>query len=373
MQLRLTRFPPSVPGRLRRASEAAPRRTAPPSVPRGPATAPGVMFEEVVPCSGERAVRGTSLVQASCTCPSTSPTCQGQDAQRIGRQDLTPAAGGRLLARQFTGPEVRGNTLGVPYPRCLQGPRLPPRPPTRSGQPIQTRMTRVSRQPNPSCSSAQPWSRPSSPPTRQAGQRRHRNMTARRLPPTAEAANAGEQPSHPSTGSSCQKRRDHHHRPCAKTPLPASLHRRPRSAKLSPNHQTHRPLTRPCTPPPSAERENPRRPRPPAGPSPAATTLPADTRRAAGPRHPAPSGDRNSADDYRRALRRPAAVFVLSAHSISHISERPTRGTFVRSSFGSSRPALSAHTRTGRKAGGSAATASASIGVTEGGPPPGGA
>ena len=99
--------------------------------------------------------------------------------------------------------------------------------------------------------------------------------------------------------------------------LPSGRPVPPPSRARKPPQPSDTPLPRPgpTFPAHPAERENPSPRRPPTGPSPRRHHSSADARRAAGPRRPAPQRGRNSADDYRRALRRPAAVFVLSASS----------------------------------------------------------
>ena len=119
--------------------------------------------------------------------------------------------------------------------------------------------------------------------------------------------------------------------------VPRRLPAAPRfkTAKTPPTTQTHsspdQPL-HPSCPPQNAKKT--RNPRPPTGPSPATTTRQQTRAGPAGPRRPAPvKKPANSADDDRRTLRRPAAVFVLSAHSIYRIFRRSSRGLFDRADF----------------------------------------
>ena len=106
----------------------------------------------------------------------------------------------------------------------------------------------------------------------------------------------------------------HHHRPCAWTLTDRSAP--PPSRARNPPDARHTPLPRPgpASPSPPQNAKNPSpRPRPP-GPPPASTSRRRTRAGPAGPRRPAPAKrPANSADDDRRALRRPAAVFVLSA------------------------------------------------------------
>ena len=161
--------------------------------------------------------------------------------------------------------------------------------------------------------------------------------------------------------------------------LPAAHHFK--TAKNPPGRQTHPSPDQPLHPSRSSKtRKKPAIPARPLGPPPAATTR---QRNAPGPRglsaRPLRRRPANSADDYRRALRRPAAVFVLSATPLSQISERSARGMFekisrsARPAFleGAGRPEAGAsRPRTGASRSGSAASTTAGSGpsAAPGGP-----
>ena len=139
------------------------------------------------------------------------------------------------------------------------------------------------------------------------GSSRHRSpgRGSRRIP-TALRFKSRPEPGSQAFGGSSEMRRSSRRRSPGRGSRRIPTAFRFKTAKNPPNPKTrpspHQPL-HPQPPPENAKK--PRNPRPPAGPSPAAATRRRTRAGTAGPRHPAPQRDRNSADDDRRPLRSP--------------------------------------------------------------------